>query len=135
MASEYETKANAFLESHAIRFHAKQMADKCPIWCDGQHIHGDRYLVTFSRKPRKRMTLSFWNSLDDVQHGRAPTAYDVLAAIEKYDPGTFEDFCGEFGYDTDSRKAATTYRLVIREWRKVSGFFTSEELTEAQEIQ
>lgn len=65
---------------------------------------------------------------------REPTPYDVLACITKYHPGTFEDFCGEFGYDTDSRKALATYEAVLQEWGKVSAFFTSGEIKEAQEI-
>lgn len=29
-----------------------------------------------------------------------PNAYDILAAVEKSDPGTFDDFCSEFGCKT-----------------------------------
>lgn len=64
-----------------------------------------------------------------------PTAYDMLACVEKSDPGTFEDFASNFGYDEDSRKAESIYRAVVKQWRETSRFFTSEELTEAQEIQ
>lgn len=52
-----------------------------------------------------------------------PTAYDLLACLEKNDPGTFEDFCGEFGYDTDSRKALETFLAVGKEWAGVRGLF------------
>jgi hypothetical protein len=62
-------------------------------------------------------------------------AYDLLACLQKSDPGTFEDFCSDFGYDTDSRKAESTYHAVVKEWKKVSHFFTAEELTQVQEIQ
>lgn len=41
-----------------------------------------------------------------------PNAYDILAAVEKSDPGTFDDFCSEFGYNTDSRAAVRTYFAV-----------------------
>ncbi len=30
-----------------------------------------------------------------------PTAYDILACLTKYEVGTFDDFCSNFGYDTD----------------------------------
>ncbi len=62
------------------------------------------------------------------------TAYDLLASITKSEPGTFEDFCGEYGYDSDSRKAETVYHSVIAEWRKVHKFFTASELAELQEV-
>lgn len=64
----------------------------------------------------------------------APTAYAMLACLTKYDPGTFEDFCSEYGYDTDSRKAEKTYFAVQEEWKKVRSFFTSEELESLREI-
>lgn len=63
-----------------------------------------------------------------------PTPYGVLTCIEKSDPGTFEDFCGNFGFDTDSRRAETTYRAVQDQWRDTQRFFTAEELVELQEI-
>jgi hypothetical protein len=65
----------------------------------------------------------------------SPTAYDLLAGLTKYDPGTFENFCSEFGYDTDSRKAEKTYFAVIKEWSDVSRFFTKEQLEELRDIQ
>ena len=66
--------------------------------------------------------------------GEIPTAYDVLACLTKYDPGTFEDFCDEFGYDTDSRKAEKTYNAVREEWLNVTRLFTDEEINRLAEI-
>jgi hypothetical protein len=62
-------------------------------------------------------------------------AYDLLACVEKSDPGTFEDFCSNFGYDSDSRKAFDVYLAVQQEAAKIQRFFTEEELKELQEIQ
>lgn len=63
-----------------------------------------------------------------------PSAYDLLACLQKSDPGSFKDFCGDFGYDTDSRKAERVYEAVRAEWFKMNDFFTDAELTELQEI-
>ena len=63
-----------------------------------------------------------------------PTAYDVLASITKYDVGSFEDFCSEFGYDTDSRKAYKIYKAVLREWKNVEKLWSEEELEQLREI-
>jgi hypothetical protein len=67
--------------------------------------------------------------------GEAPTPYDVLACLTKYDPGTLEDFCSEFGYDTDSKKAEKTYLAVKDEWQNVCALFTDAEIEALQEIQ
>ena len=134
-SSEYEVKADEFLMSHYIKFKAKLHENPgCPIWCKGDCVHGDKYRITFMKAGARRLSFAFWNSLRDKQNGEAPKPYDVLAAIQKYDPGTFENFCGDFGYDNDSRTAEKTYMLVVKEWEKVCNFFTPEELEELQEV-
>lgn len=63
-----------------------------------------------------------------------PTVYDVLACMTKYDPGTFEDFCSNFGYDEDSRTAERIYFAVQKEYSQLSRLFTAEQMEELQEI-
>lgn len=65
---------------------------------------------------------------------KKPTAYDVLACLTKYDPGTFENFCAEYGYDVDSRKAEKTYKSVKEEWMNVERIFTESEMELLREI-
>lgn len=71
---------------------------------------------------------------DKIKLPVAPNAYSILACLTKYDPETFEDFCSEFDYNTDSRKAEETYNAVKEEWLKVCSLFSDEELSELQEI-
>ena len=132
--SDYEEKANKFLEAHGISFKAIYISDDCPDWCDDSHIHGDKYEASFSREGREDLKLFFWNSYHDKMKGISPVAYDVLAAITKTDPGSFEDFCDELGYDSDSRKAEATYKAVKAEWEKVNLFFALDEIEALEEI-
>jgi len=62
-----------------------------------------------------------------------PTLYDILTCLTKYDPGTFEDFCGSYGYDEDSRKAFEIYLDVQKEWTGARDLF-SDCLEELEEI-
>lgn len=62
-----------------------------------------------------------------------PTLYDVLSCITKYDPGTFNEFCSEFGYNNDSLKDFATYQDVCKEYENVYRLF-SDCLDELQEI-
>lgn len=134
--SEYELKALLFLHEHGISFSAAFKGNKCPMWCEDKHIHGDRYLITFRRLgTRQKLSLSFWNSLNDSEKGKEPSPYDVLAAIQKYDPGTPENFFSDFGYSEDSIKANKTYKAVVNEWEKNRNFFTITELGELEDIQ
>lgn len=72
---------------------------------------------------------------DKIIRPIAPTLYDVLACLQKYDVGTFEDFCNEFGYDTDSRIAKKTYKAVVKEYDKMCSLFNNDELEILTEIQ
>ena len=64
---------------------------------------------------------------------KEPAAYNILACITKYDPDTFENFCREYGYDTDSRSAFKTYKAVVKEWAGVDRLF-NDVLDELREI-
>ena len=77
--------------------------------------------------------LGSWNQLKLVK-GTPPTAYDVLACLTKYPVYSFEDFCNEYGYDKDSRKAFKTYKAVKREWENVAILFNDAELEQLREI-
>lgn len=63
-----------------------------------------------------------------------PTEYDILAAIVKDNPYTFEDFCSNYGYDEDSRQAERTYNSVVEEWENISLLFTESEIEQLQVI-
>lgn len=83
-----------------------------------------------------RMENHFFDSkLDTIHYPVSPAAYDVLCCLTKYNPGTFEDFCGEYGYNTDSRSAEKTYNAVVNEWQNVAMLFNDNELEQLREIQ
>jgi len=73
--------------------------------------------------------------LEKLKAEAVPNAYDVLACLEKYDVGTFEEFCAEFGYDDDSRTAERIYLAVIKEYKELTRIFTEEQMEELREIQ
>jgi hypothetical protein len=63
-----------------------------------------------------------------------PTNYDILACLQKYDVGSFEDFCDNYGYDNDSRKAEKTYKAVCKEFEGMERLFSPDELEILSEI-
>ena len=56
--------------------------------------------------------------------------YQILTCIrsEYFCPDTFNDFCSEFGYDTDSRKAEKTFFSLQEQSKKLQTIFTAEEI-------
>ena len=84
---------------------------------------------------RGRNSYSFQFGQSIQADAEEPTIYDVLTCLTKYDPGTFEDFCYEFGYDEDSRKAEKIYKAVCKEFEGMKRLFSSEELNALSYIQ
>lgn len=68
------------------------------------------------------------------QQQAVPTEYDILACLTKDDPGTFSDFCFEYGYSDDSIKARNIYFAVQKEWSDLRRIFTKKQLEELAEI-
>lgn len=76
----------------------------------------------------KRKDWSFNRQTDTIHKPTAPSLYSVLACLTKYEVGSFENFCDEFGYDSDSITAKKTYKAVAKEYDKMCGLFNNEDL-------
>ena len=86
------------------------------------------------RRNGKSYSGRFGQSINATMKNEEPTAYDILTALSKSDASTFENFCSEYGYDTDSRKAEKTFKAVQKEWAGVERVF-GDVLEQLQEIQ
>jgi hypothetical protein len=63
-----------------------------------------------------------------------PSMYDVLTCLTKYEVGSFEDFCDEFGY-TNERQHGKIYDAVWAEYEAMEEMFSEDELEVLQCIQ
>ncbi len=70
-----------------------------------------------------------------IETPKPPSEYSVLACLTKYDPGTLENFCSEFGYDIDSKKADRVYNAVVAEYTALCTLFSDAEMELMAEIQ
>ena len=73
--------------------------------------------------------------LEKLKENAKPNEYDVLSCLQKYDVGTFEDFCSEFGYNEDSRTAKRIYFAVQRDYKNLLRIFNEDQMEELREIQ
>ena len=73
-------------------------------------------------------------SCDTFKVPVAPSAYSVLACLTKYEVGTFEDFCSDFGYSTDSKRAEKTYKAALNEYQNVCVLWNENEIEQLAEI-
>lgn len=132
--TDYKQQAFDFLNATSTSFTAKFKASLHPEW-DKQYLH-DSFKCTLKNKLH-RYSFTFYQSRNESTGTgtKPPTVYDVLAGMTKNEVGSFENFCSDFGYDIDSRKAYKTYKAVLKEWKNVERLFSSEQIETLQEIQ
>jgi len=135
MGSEYEAHAARFLRIIGAKMRTRFLEYRPYFPSDAESR--DVFRVNFSRDDGRRFNLTFGQSIHNSTGGgdNPPTAYDILAAIKKNDPGDLEEFASNFGYDEYDPETKRIYRAVVKEWEKVSHFFDEDELEELQEIQ
>lgn len=81
--------------------------------------------------PGGHYTFDFWDSIHAGETGEEATEYDVLACLEWDCPSVFADFCADFGYDEDSRKAYKTWTATLAQCRALHRIFPSESARES----
>lgn len=135
----YEKQAHDFLKRFHIDAMIEKGQDQCRApWLDDQSPCGTKYLVTLKRNYGKDcVSFDFWGSIAGKKTGTPPSFYDVLSciAMDCHCPETFDDFCFEYGYDTDSRKAYATWERCLAFSKELQAFFTQDAIEALQEIQ
>jgi hypothetical protein len=111
-----------FCNRHGITADS-EYADPTPDQDEQWSRDASHWRVTLKRG-RKRMTTPY--SMGSAHTGE-PKAADVLWCLvqdaHSYDnASSFEEWCGDYGYDTDSRKAERIYTAVKRSAAKVKQF-------------
>ena len=130
MKNDYVRDANRFAVKHGIQLSFVGEPEYKKHFSDD-----DKHRWVFKCKLSrcgKQYTFAFGQSI--AEGAEEPTMYDILTCLQKYDVGTFEDFCGDFGYDTDSRRAEKIYTAVCKEYEAVDRLF-HDIIDELQEIQ
>ena len=127
--STYEKQAEQTAKNLGIKLTVKSKEHK-DYWNDATKRWVFKLRLS---RGRKSYTFDFGQSI--AAGDKEPTMYDVLTCLQKYEIGTFEEFCGDFGYDEDSRSAEKTYKAVSKEYEAMSRMFTESELEQLQEIQ
>lgn len=138
--SKYTEQARDFLSKNEITLIIKEaLPQKMPLWINedkGQDYGVNYWVIIKNRATEQSMMLDFWGSIDDKYANKRPTAYDILACLDIFSDGnSFEDFCSNYGYETDSRKALKTYKAVMEQTEDLKRVFSLEQLEELNEIQ
>lgn len=127
--TDYEKQAKDFLDETKTTFKALFVEH-------GKHFPDDKedrdiFSITLTKGDR-HYTFKFGQSIANA--GIIPKPYDVLACLQNYDVGDFENFCGDFGYDIDSIKAKKSYDAVVNEYNQLKMLYSDAELEKMAEI-
>ena len=87
-----------------------------------KHYKLELYDLSYAEKSKAN------RELQKLKDNAKPDEYDVVSCLQMYDVGTFSDFCNEFGFDEDSRKAERMYIATINEYKSLERIFTEEQL-------
>ena len=132
----YQKQANDFAAKHGVKLQILSSR-----W--GSHFSpADKnrciFKVKLSRKGRS-YTFDFGQSIADGN--TPPTMYDILACLTKTDPGSYSDFCNNFGFDMYDentgkieKESNRIYKAVCNEFKNVDRLFSDiiEELYQIQ---
>ena len=127
--SEYTQQANDFAKKYGVTL---EIGDQTQgnYWKDGIR---NRFECTLTRG-KQSYEFEFTMGVGSTDE---PTMYDALACMQKFDVGSFEDFCSEFGYNDLPLSAYTetmkTYKAVCKEFEAMERLF-SDCMEELQEI-
>lgn len=105
-----------FVRAHAISFSVKPADSNPNMAQDDWHASATHWLCVL-RRHGARMTVPFSQG---SAHTKPPTVEDVLDCLASDCAGYenargFLDWCAEYGYSDDSRRAERTYKLIGRQ--------------------
>lgn len=120
--------------------------EACKAWNDTKS-RGKFFVYVTNSETGAKTRFTFWDCLANAE--KCITDLDEYSTLNAFycfvsdaltGCNTFSDFCGEFGYDEDSRNAYRIYtacKRACKSWARVSGMDESETcdfLNELQEI-
>lgn len=128
-SSDYVGAADFFLFATETKLSVKYVGY-------GKHFAGDtdsRHIFKFTLSNSKgRYSGKFGQSIANGK--KYPTAYDILACINKYEVGDFDFFCSNYGYDNDSRTAYKIFKACVKEWKGVCRLWNEDQIQALQII-
>lgn len=126
----YEEASNKLTEAYGLSLEVIDKNYKPMTWDDKKTRRWVYKLLL--KRGRRRYTFEFGQSI--CKGDTEPSMYSVLACLEKHEVGTFEDFCSNYDYDTDSRRVEAIYKAVLKEYAAMCRLFSEDELEILREI-
>lgn len=129
----------------------KEFLEKCNVKMEIEYIgrgtneewdvgvECDMYRFTITT-PRGAMADIYHMNAHETKRGTPPTEVDILAALEKREHGTIENFVENYGYEdeihnwADMKRIVRLYRIAMWQYKELHRVFTSEQVDTLYEI-
>jgi len=152
--NEYDKQAENFINKTGLKIE-KQYLGHMPYFSDDDEYRAV-FKITFKCRNRefsfnygnsimnswvlyegyKQKSLNLRPALEKVKKDYSPPSdYDILSAMEKYNPESFDYFCDKYSYSNDSIKALKVYHKVQKQYYNMVNMFTDEEIELLRDIQ
>ena len=112
--------------------------DKVALWDDKQQNYNNHTITVTNTETKHKISFEFWGSIIKPE---VKTEDELLNAfycfISDAVSGTysFNEFCGEFGYDEDSRTAEKTWKSCKKSLEKLNKIYNGDVYDLANELQ
>ncbi len=118
-----------FVSKHHIDIHVVQVAD---VVKDSGRMRCFRVTLFHGQMGVnwKELRVPFFQGMAWTTMPTAAEVLNVLALDASGADLSFEEWCSEFGLDTDSRKAERTFKAVQRQTTKLRGFLSADQYQE-----
>ena len=127
--TDYEKQARDFLKRNGAKMTICYKDTVCgfPFDKNDNNWH-DKYTVTI-RRGGMSYSFPFYNSQYSTQRNERPTAYDVLACVQKDEPyGDVWDFADDYGYEIHDKATYNNvnriYKACCEQARKINRIFS-----------
>lgn len=118
-----------FCRREAITIRSAERVDSNPNMERADMDHWKVQLEIRSPRERRGRRMTVFFSMGYGHNGKQPDADEVLNALASdytEENASFEDWCGELGYDTDSRKAERTFKACQKQTAMLEHFLGAE---------
>ena len=123
--SEYIKQAEKFASKNGIKLTILDSTYKNHFVSDYKKRFVFKCKLT---RGKKSYTFDFGQSINEGSN--EPNIYDILSCLTKYDVGTFENFCDDFGYSQfdeytgrKNKQTVKIYKAVCKEYEAVERLF------------
>lgn len=112
--------------------------DKVAPWSDKQQNYNNHTITVTNTETKQKISFEFWGSIvkpeikteDELLNAFYCFVSDAVSGIS-----SFENFCGEFGYDEDSRTAEKTWKACKKSLEKLNKIYNGDIYILSNELQ